>query len=269
MNLKNKLIGFIEILKFDNWLSIIFQTLFKPWSKLFVYKLKKKEYLLNKTSGDIPGFRAIISSNEYKPFLNLFKNFKQITLLDLGANVGGFPVLLDSMNIKIKKLVAVEYNPNTFYRLGINISSNFNYEYYLLNKAVVGYDRNISKNITMGGTGDSIYDNTKTNSSVNKIIPGITFDQIYNAYFDHSEIIDLVKIDIEGTEYEIFENKNYIQLQNCKFLLIELHSLANKSMNFIISKLIELDFEMITPNISKNKNVFFFRNLKFIGEDNL
>lgn len=265
MNLKNKLTGLKEIVKFDNWVSIIFRTLFKPHSQLFIYKLKGKEYLINKNAGDVPGFRSILASNEYRPFINELKNIGQISLLDLGANVGGFIALLDSMNIKLKKIVAVEYNPNTFYRLGVNISNNFNCEYHLLNKAVVGYDRAISKNFTLGGTGDSIYENNLSSDGTNKTIPGITFDKIYNQYFADDEIIDLLKIDIEGAEYEIFENVDYKQIKNCKYLLIEIHRTENKNKDLLISKLKELSFEEYLPNTSKNQNVYFFKNISLVN----
>lgn len=157
MNLKNKLTGLREILKFENWLSIILKTIFQAKSQLFIYKLNGKEFLINKKAGDVPGFRSIIASNEYKPLLNHIKNIENINVIDLGANVGGFICLLDSMKIKVKKLIAVEYNSNTFYRLGINITTNFKFESYLINKAVVGFERDITKKITIGGTGDSIF----------------------------------------------------------------------------------------------------------------
>lgn len=261
MRLRNKLRGLKEVLIFENRLGIIIQTLFNPKNKLFIYKINNKEYLLNKNGGDIPGFRCIITSNEYRPFINELKNIGQISILDIGANVGGFIALLDSMNIKFKKIVAVEFNPNTFYRLGVNISNNFNCEYHLLNKAVVGYDRAISKNFTLGGTGDSIYANNLSSDKTNKTIPGITFDKIYNQYFADGEIIDLLKIDIEGAEYEIFENVDYKQIKNCRYLLIEMHNKENKNKELIISKLKDLSFEEYLQNASSNQNVYFFKNI--------
>ena len=159
MSLRNKIVGLKEILSFDNWLNIILQTVFKPKANVFIYNLNGKEFILNKKAGDIPGFRSIITSNEYRPYLNELKFIDSITLVDLGANIGGFPVLLDSMNIKIKKLIAVEFNTNTFYRLSINISNNFNCEYHLLNRAIVGYERSVPAIDSLGGTSNNIYSN--------------------------------------------------------------------------------------------------------------
>ncbi len=261
MNLRNKLTGLKEILKFDNWFSIIIQTLFNPNSRLFIYKLNGKEYLINKIGGDISGFRTIITNDEYKPIINKLKSIKQATLLDLGANVGGFAALLDSMDIQIKKIVAVEYNPNTFYRLGLNISNNFECEYHLLNKAVVGYERDINKNISLGGTGDNIYENTIVVNKKNIVIPGITFDQIYNEYFSENEIIDILKIDIEGAEYEIFEHGNCEQIKNCNYLFIEIHYSDNNRKDKILSRIKQLCFEIIEPNFSSNRDVYLFKNL--------
>lgn len=264
MNLKNKINGLREILKFDNWFANILKTLFQPQSQLFIYKLNGKEFLINKKAGDVPGFRSIVASNEYKPFLIKIKSLNNISVIDLGANVGGFICLLDSMKIKIKKLIAVEYNINTFYRLGINITTNFNFESYLINKAVVGFERDIIKKINLGGTGDSIFATDNEVIGNKQTIQGITIDKIFNQYCIADEIIDLIKIDIEGAEYEIFEHTNYQKLKQCRYIIIEIHNVHNKSKETVFDKLKEIKFEECSLNLSKNKNVYFFKNLNLI-----
>lgn len=74
MNIRNKVTGFFEILKFNNWLAIIMQTVFRPHSQLFIYRVDGNEYVLNKSAGNIPVFRSIVKSNEYRPIIGELKN---------------------------------------------------------------------------------------------------------------------------------------------------------------------------------------------------
>ena len=46
-------------------------------------------------------------------------------VLDLGANNGGFPLLLHTSGIELKKVVSVEFNPRTFARLNFNLTRIF------------------------------------------------------------------------------------------------------------------------------------------------
>ena len=262
MNIRNKITGLFEIFRFDNWLPIILKSIFKPNSNLYLYIFKGKEYLLNKSGGDIPGFRTLLTSNEYKPFIKNLKLDESITLLDLGANVGVFPTLLSNFGFKIKKYVAVEYNTKTYYRLGVNITSNYDFDYRLLNMAVVGYARSVPASNTMGNTGENIFkENTKSESK--QVMRGITLDELYNEFFDNSDIIQLMKIDIEGAEYEIFENENYNMIKNCKYLLMEIHNVVGKNKENIFAKLEAKQFENVEVKSNTNNKVYLFRNLNF------
>ncbi len=242
MKLRNKINGVKEIWHFDNRWQLALSRLLFSSEKLNVYRYKGLEILEDHSAGDANGAREVLTSPMYRKFLPLMNLSAEINVLDLGTNNGGFPLLLKSENIRVKKLVCVEFNPQTFSRMRFNIERNFDCHFIGLNVAICGENKEIEIALKAGSTNDSIYFNQSGGKTHR--LQGLTFDEIYRQTFA-AQIIDLCKIDVEGAEFEILGGREYQNLKYCRYLLIEIHHDKNRDRNAVLQKLNALGFEEI------------------------
>ena len=181
--IKKKLFGFIEILNFKNKNQLIINRVFFKSNPLNVYLMGKFKILVDHEAGDENGVRLVITSPMYKLFLKHIKKKSEISVFDIGANVGGFPLMLEINKYKIKKLVSVEFNPLTFTRLNFNILYNLNCIYRGVNVALGGNKRTLTTYIgSNGGTSATVIDNIQKKGDRPFEIEMVTFDEIYYTF---------------------------------------------------------------------------------------
>lgn len=266
MNLKNKIRGINEIWQFDNRWHLALTRLFFPKETTQFYRFKGLEILIDHSAGDANGAREVLTSDMYRKYLTPIKNKSKITVLDLGSNNGGFPLLLKAENFDLEKIVCVELNPRTFSRLRFNMERNFEGKFTALNCAVTGNNREINLNLGSGGAGDNIYTGGGAN---NYRIQGFDFDEIYRSTLGE-KITDICKMDIEGAEFEIFGGSDFTKLKKCKYLLIEIHHGKDRPRKTVLNKLSEIGFAEF-DGAEKNDDahyVHFFMNTKLLdGQD--
>src|SRR5205085_9721291 len=99
---------------------ILTKVLF-PSESLLVYRYRGLDILMDRTGGDANGAREVLTSPMYRRFLPSIKLDHPANVLDLGANNGGFPLQLLASRIKLRKILSVEFNPNTHIRLHFNL----------------------------------------------------------------------------------------------------------------------------------------------------
>lgn len=261
MKLNNKLQGIREILQFENKWFLLFTRIFFPAQTKIIYKYKGLNILIDHESGDANGAREVLTSNMYRKYLGYLDSKNSLNVLDLGANNGGFPLLLKSESFNIRKVVCIELNPNTFNRLNFNLRFNFGNIGIAENSAVCGTDRNLTLKLGQGGASDNIFSESDSGESDNYRLTGKTIDTIYAEHFK-DELIDICKIDIEGAEFDVFQNDFYECLKNCKYIIMEIHHGKQNKRDFILDKLAGLNFQEIDGD---NKNdeyhyVHFFVN---------
>jgi len=183
MSLQNKIRGLKEVWAFDNrlWLTLT-KTLFRN-ENLQVYRYKGLDILIDHASGDSNGAREVLTSPMYRRFLSKMTFDGPANVLDLGANNGGFPLLLTTSGIELKKVVSVEFNPQTFTRLHFNLTRNLKCDVVPLNAALCGEEKLLELSLGSGSVSDSIYANSESpNTRVYKI-QGLTLDNLCNTYF--------------------------------------------------------------------------------------
>jgi FkbM family methyltransferase len=194
---------------------------------------------------------------EHTFFDELFND--EIVIVDLGACRGEFVNEMDSL-FKIKKAILVEANP-TNYR---NLVSKENYVLY--NKAI------------SDKSGDTIEFYEDTNSPYN----GSKFFNYFNGVKhqiltinlediikeNNLEYIDILKVDIEGSEYDVMPNisdETYLKIGQ---ITIEFHDFIDVNLKIktenIINKLESLGFSRISKpirymNNSDNYDVLFYK----------
>ncbi len=265
MSLSSKLNGIKQIWQFDNRWQLLLTRTFFPGENLNVYKYKGLEFLTDHKNGEANGARELLTTEMYRSFLSKMKLPSSINVLDLGANNGGFPLLLLSENFRLKKLVCVELNPHTFSRLKFNIERNSKCEFYAFNAAVCGENRELNLILGKGGTSDNIY-NSGPADGVGYNIQGRTFDDIYDNTFG-DETVDICKIDVEGAEFDIFKSDEIKQIIKCKYILMEIHHEHNRKRSEIINIMDKLKFNELNNKIisdtDKNHYVHLFSNSEF------
>ncbi len=254
-NLLNKIKGFILLFKFDNTLDLILSRIFRRKHGLNVYRIKGLEIIIDHAGGDENGTRAWIVSDMYRKYLARLPRAMPINLLDLGANGGGFILLLQMIGFRLRKIVALEMNPYTYSRMYFNVVHNVNGKHILRNEAISGKAKTYSIRFGRGSTSDSLY-NTEGEGDA-KEIRGRTLDDIYNDYFC-GETIHICKIDVEGAEFEVFEKLPTVALSAIEYIIMEIHGDSNKTES-LLKKLENANFMVLNRN-SVSDNVYFLKN---------
>lgn len=247
MSLRDKLTGIRALWHFDNRWQLLAERLFFKRSALSVYRLGELEFLIDHDAGDHNGTRLCLISDIYTRFLPRMNLREEISVFDLGANGGGFPLMLQLNGKSLKHLVCLEMNPNTFRRLRYNVTRNIPGEPVLINGAICGERREFELTLGRGDISDSIYSEQSAELAVGKrryIIQGYTFDEFFRAHFGEAAI-DICKMDIEGAEYEVMTSREHKCLRSCRYLLVELHEAAAEQIEKFTSALDATGFTLL------------------------
>ena len=184
---------------------------------------------------------------------------EEIVVVDLGACRGEFINELENV-FKIKKAILVEANPTNFKSL--NPKEN----YVLYNKAVSEIS---NQDITFYEDTKSPYNGSKIFNYFNGIEHKIKTISLEDLMFENNiDYIDILKIDIEGSEYEVMTNISDECYSKIKQITVEFHDFVDPDLkvktNEIITKLEMLGFNRISKGIqymngSDNYDVLFYK----------
>jgi FkbM family methyltransferase len=181
----------------------------------------------------------------------------------LGANGGGFPIMLLLCGFHVEQAVCVEMNPLTALRLFINLEANLNGRAIGINAAVCGAnsEKEILLQRSRGSTGLSMETNRGSQADPHVSVPAITIRELYDRYFPDAWI-DICKIDIEGAEYDALEATPDSVLRRIRTLIIEFHHPARTPP--VLSRLRNAGFTEIIPDAesrtAEETEVRSFRN---------
>ena len=259
MSLRSKWTGLKEILVFDNRFALIATKLFFPRERLQIYRQNGIQFLSDHDAGDANGAREVLTSPMYRDLLNDLEFQHPINVLDLGANNGGFPLLLKSIGIVMKKAVSIELNPKTWVRLHFNLHRNLDCEVEALNAAVCGTNDRITVSLGEGDVSDNIYVESTNSSTPDIDIPGITFDRLFETHFG-DELVDICKIDIEGAEFEIFRGDEHSRIRKCRFVIMEIHERVDRGAGELITILEGMNFDRQPTKPNADPTVHLFIN---------
>jgi len=261
MSLRNKVNGIKEVWQFENRLWLITTKILFPRERIHIYRYKGLDVLVDHAAGDANGAREVLTSPMYRRFLPKMQFDGAVNVLDLGANNGGFPLLLQTSGIRLKKVVSVELNPNTFMRLRFNLERNLPCEVIALNAALCGENEWLEISLGTGSVSDSIYEGNATDNAPVYKIEGLTLDEIYVRYFN-DEIIDICKIDVEGAEFDVFTGYSHTNLRNCRYLIMEIHERGKRQAAEILPVIERLGFVAQPFEPDADQTVYFFINSK-------
>jgi len=182
---------------------------------------------------------------EYLPEFEL-KNFKGL-VVDIGAQVGLFSLI---SSIFAKKVIALEPHPVNYCLLRTNLDKNNITNVVAINKALWYKTGKIKIFEGTHSGGHSIYQ-----QHTNKFfeVPTITLSDIIEEFGP----IDLLKIDIEGAEFTIFEKIKKRTLQCINAIVGEFH-LDYGDINSIIKRMKKAGFKLhiFYPPLQSQKNTY-------------
>lgn len=168
---------------------------------------------------------------------------EEIVLVDLGAARGEFSLAMQE-RYKVAKAILVEPNPNNV--KWIPAAPNF-----VVYPNLIG--NNSGEICAFYEDPTAHYDGSKIFSRDNSIehrIETITLRDIVER--NQIDYIDLLKVDVEGAEYELLLVGNHHALQMCRQITVEFHDFVDASLKpktvMVIERMKRLGFEMIaTP----------------------
>lgn len=214
--MKNKFSLLYKIFKtfgFYSSVRFIIAHIFKMESVyVFIRELDRK-IVMRPWTGDFATLRRVIWDKEYEFELNDVKS-----VVDLGANIGISTIMLAN-KFPNAKIIALEPEMYNFQLLRMNVKGLSNIS--ILNNAIWYKD----------GTVEIINFDVKSNefkcansngSSNSQQIESISIPTLMHRY--NLKTIDLLKVDVEGAEEELFAkgNLDWIVKTNC--CIIEIHS---------------------------------------------
>jgi FkbM family methyltransferase len=194
---------------------------------------------------------------EHTLFSELFND--ELVIIDLGACRGEFIEKINEM-FNVKKAILVEANPTNYSKL---IRRN---NYILYNNAISD----------INGSSIIFYEDEKSPYNGSYVfnyfsgkphdIKTITLEQIF--IDNNIDYVDILKVDIEGAEYDLLNSISDEIYSKIKQLTIEFHDFIDSSYkqktNDIIRKLNSLGFKHKSKpinymNNSENYDVIFYR----------
>ncbi|MBK9249843.1 MAG: FkbM family methyltransferase [Ignavibacteria bacterium] len=178
----------------------------------FKHKEFKHPIFLRNNSSDIPTFGQILIDRDYDFEIDFTPNI----IIDLGANIG-LAALYFKNKFPTANIVCVEPEQSNFKLLQMNTSQYDNV--VCLNNGIWNKNTNlIIEDSKSGFWGFMVRETTEITANS---IQAISINEIMSQL--NIEFIDILKIDIEGSEKELFETNYEEWMPKVKIIIIELH----------------------------------------------
>jgi len=250
-----KIGGLRLILAFDNWPSVLFSRLFDRKSGFVVYRKNGLDIVIDHHGDDENGTRTCLATDMYLRYLPSFILAAPARVLDLGANGGGFPLMLKAAGIELARVVSVEMNPLTFLRLQLNLATNLGTAAIAINAAVCGMPQDTETLLkpSRGSSSNSMYADRADSSASHVSVRTTILQALYDQYFEN-ELVDICKVDIESAEYDLFASSPDDLLRKIRYLVIELHDPSRTPQ--LIEKIAALGFVEITVQEARKTDAY-------------
>lgn len=235
-----RLFWYLRVFGVQGLLLAFFAATINRPVRLKVYSglLKKWVTIRTKTS-DLAVFEKVIKNEEYALPANIYPK----VIVDAGANVG-FSTLYFAAKYPQSVVIAVEPDESNFRMLQANTSS--------LNSIRAVQAAIWKENAPVNLIGEKNSDFQVNLEGNGRIVEGITFEELMNRF--NVKYVDVMKIDIEGAEKEVFETARS-WIDRVGMIVIELHDRFKPGCG----KSVRLAATSFESTWEHGENTFFWR----------
>jgi FkbM family methyltransferase len=205
----------------------------------------KHPILLRNSQSDLISFREIFFKKEYA--IQLPANFKPTVIIDAGGNIGLTSVYFATQYPEAK-IICIEPDENNYLCMIKNVGAYSNIT------PIHGALWHALEKLTLSNKG---YGNRgfMLEQGTDNLIPTVTINHLLNQF--NLSHIDILKIDIEGSEKEVFSGEIESWLPKTKCLVIELHDRMKPGCSKAVFQAInQFDFSLSI----KGENLIFINS---------
>lgn len=219
-------------------------------------------------------YTPVLINKNFSPFDCLYINYKQMfydniyahcdlsnlnNVIDIGANVGLFSLYMLKKN-NCKRIYAIEPTKKAFEQLSDVLKFESNTSIHKL--AIHNFNdkskiKSVEDNSTISGFIDEIHNYTNCRMN-DEEVDVVTLSRFMN---DHNlNHVDLIKIDIEGCEYDVIDSLSDSDLLKSDRYLIEYHLAKTKNIKKMIDRFKFLGYNILNlddPNFQNDLGFFF------------
>ena len=194
-------------------------------SEIRIRKVNKKICRLDTKDPIFRNYEEFFTDRIYDPMIDSI--FRKKLAIDIGANVGLFTEYC--LDMEFERVISVEPNPLAVQEFKKMHSDNPAVVLHEIALTGDGQDVNLSVNpgnTLVSSISKSISDNTVT-------VKSKTLDALMESF----EEVDLLKIDIEGAEYDLLANTSEETLKKASNIILEFHDNPDGKVLGILEKL--------------------------------
>lgn len=245
---------FLKLIKKIKNSHLVFLVYFGLYRKShFTLVLRNGVHVKLRTiSTDIQAFANVWIIEEYKRRGFEIKDCDVI--IDIGAHVGLF-ALYASQYCRSGRIFCFEPIKENFDLLVENIKINNLTNVKCFNKAVYTQNKNVRIYLSNDQAAHSIYGNGNAYIDVN----AVTLSDILNT--NDIEICNLLKMDCEGSEYEILQSTSDEYINRIQKICLEYHIMKNdhELLHSLKNRFLSLDFQVINVPSIQNLGMLYVR----------
>lgn len=167
-------------------------------------------FTVNSAAGVAEGVREVWETNDYRITAEMVRNG---TVVDVGANAGAFSVLVSKLGAK--RVIAYEPHPKNLALLRANVKANAVRNVEIIDRPVLGHARPV----VLAGEGGGVFltDRAGTDDCLDLAV--VTINEVIDTAGD----VALLKIDVEGSEYDIIAGLDEERLRRVRRIVMEFH----------------------------------------------
>jgi FkbM family methyltransferase len=185
-----------------------------------------KKIDLRKKSTDLEVFVGIYGKNNYRS--KSLNKLRPEVIVDIGCN-NGVSLVAFKADYPNSRIIGIEPDPGNYAQAILNVQGLENVE--VINEAV--WHSNGSLELKDNGKGDFAFSFVTKGKTI-AVVNTVTIDSLMKRMNINN--IDLLKIDIEGGEYDLFKFGNNEWLSKVKCIVIELHNWIHPDSSEIFIK---------------------------------
>ncbi|WP_201575847.1 FkbM family methyltransferase [Psychrobacter immobilis] len=234
--------GLVLIAHLNNWPILVKDKLIGGHNIL--YKFRSGEVIECRTkSTDINEAVVVLLGIEYPAQYCRLNTITEPIIVDIGANIGSFSIYAHTLNKHLNPTIyAFEPHPDNANLTEANFKRNRLANYHILQKAVAGKDGVASFDIS------GAFDSFKLNAKSDKTMQVETVELSTFCIRNGIDRIHLLKIDIEGGEYEVIKHDlNFIN-QKVEIMFIEYHNFDIDNGQSLLTEALEANFDISIQN---------------------